>query len=140
MKGLEEKAREYFVLFAETFAKSDKKTFKENLLPFFASADQIREYVQEPFPKFEEKAPDKWNDWFRQLYSEGRCQVRALPSKEESTLLPKENILIEQLREKPGGQLVEVQHQVNDKVNFVAVLCDLPSENWVLVYYAEKPV
>ena len=64
-KAYEEKAKEFFVHFAETFAKSDKKTFKDNLTPFFANADSTGEFVNDPYPKYEEKAPDKWNDWFK---------------------------------------------------------------------------
>ena len=54
-KAYEEKAREFFPHFQETFAKSDKKTFKDNLLPFFANSEHCSEYVSEPYPKFEEK-------------------------------------------------------------------------------------
>lgn len=39
MKLYEEKAREFFTRFQEAFAKSDKKTFKENLAPSFALPD-----------------------------------------------------------------------------------------------------
>ena len=63
--------------------------------------------------------------------------MKALASKEESTFVASENILVEQLREKPGGQLVEATHTVGDKV-YSALICELPSEVWVLVAYAEK--
>jgi len=103
MKCYEEKAKEYFVHFQESFTKSDKKTFKENLGPFFATSEHCREFVAEPYPKFEEKNPDKWNEWFKLLYGEGKCLVKALSRKEEASLIPQESILIEQLREKAGG-------------------------------------
>ena len=87
-KQYEEKAKEFFIRFAEQFAKSDKKTFKDNLTPSFATADHCGEYVSEPYPKFEEKLPDKWNEWFKIVYADGKCKIKALGSKEESTLLP----------------------------------------------------
>lgn len=136
-KLYEEKAKEFFVRFLEAFAKSDKKTFKDNLAPFFATAEHVQEFVSDPYPKFEEKQPDKWNEWMKVIFAEGKCKIKALGSKEEATLIPAGNIHCEQLREKPGGQLVEVSTQVADK-NFVSVLCELPNENWVLAYYAEK--
>lgn len=102
-KQYEEKAKEFFIHFHEVFAKSDKKTFKDNLTPFFANADHCSEFVSEPYPKFEEKLPDKWNEWFKLIYSDGKCKYKALGSKEEATLIPQQNILVEQLREKPGG-------------------------------------
>lgn len=51
---------QFFDKFSEAFAKSDKKTFKENLLPFFGTQDEIKLYVKEPYPKFEDRPPDKW--------------------------------------------------------------------------------
>jgi hypothetical protein len=103
LKAYEEKAKEFFIRFHESFAKSDKKTFKENLLPFFAHPDHCKELVLEPYPKFEEKLPDKWNEWMKTLYAEGRCKINALARKEDATLIPNGNVLAEQLREKPGG-------------------------------------
>lgn len=40
----------FFPRFQESFAKSDKKTFKENLLPYFATQEDIKNYVKEPYP------------------------------------------------------------------------------------------
>jgi len=76
----------------EAFAKSDKKTFKENLVPFFAHPDHVQEFVSDPYPKFEEKQPDKWNEWMKTIYGEGKCRVKALGSKDEATLIPSVNI------------------------------------------------
>ena len=137
MKAYEEKAKEFFIHFAESFAKSDKKTFKDNLLPYFANAEHCGEFLSDPYPKYEEKQPDKWNEWIKIAYGEGKCRIKALMSKDEATLIPTTNVLVDQLREKPGGQLVEVQHQVGDKM-YSLVLCELPSEAWVMTYYSEK--
>ena len=46
-----------FTALLEAVAKSDKKTLKENLAPFFATADNVKEYVKEPYSKFDERAP-----------------------------------------------------------------------------------
>jgi hypothetical protein len=48
-------------------------------------------------------------------------------------------LLAEQLREKAGGQVIEVRHQKDDKVLF-AVILQLASENFALVVAGEKPV
>lgn len=37
-----ENAKFFFIKFSEAFAKSDKKTFKDNLTPFFASGEEIK--------------------------------------------------------------------------------------------------
>jgi len=140
-RHFEERARDFFQAFADAFAKSDKKTFKDNLSPFFATAETCGEFVapETPYPKFEEKLPDKWNEWFKlQLGDTKTITFRALGSKEEASLISHGHVLCEQLRDKAGGQLVEVSNQVGDKL-FVSVLCELPSENWAVAYYAEKP-
>jgi hypothetical protein len=50
----------FFGRFQEAFAKSDKKTMKENLLPFFATSEEIKLYVKDPYPKYEDRVPEKW--------------------------------------------------------------------------------
>jgi hypothetical protein len=52
----------WFQRFAEVFAKSDKKTFKENLLPLFAVQEEAKIHIKEPFPKFDDRPPEKWYD------------------------------------------------------------------------------
>lgn len=68
VKAYQQKAQTFFVSFAEAFARSDKKTFKDNLSPFFATADNCGEFVAEPYVKYEERAPDKWNDLIKAVY------------------------------------------------------------------------
>ena len=138
-KAYEAKCRVYFGQFGEAFAKSDKKTFKDNLTPFFGSADACGAYVSEPYPKYEEKAPDKWNEWVKQIYDEGNCSVNALGSKEEATYVTPETVLIDQLQEEVGGQLVEVSKNMGDKV-YQLVICETAGGAWVAVHASEKPL
>jgi hypothetical protein len=62
----------WFGEFFEVFARSDKKTFKDNLTPFFAGVDTCTDYVSEPYAKFEERTPDKWNELLRNVFDEGK--------------------------------------------------------------------
>ena len=123
-----DKASTFFTRFAENFAKSDKKTFKENLTPFFANAD-MADFVREPYAKYEDKPPDKWNEFFNTMKSGA---MRVLTSRDEAKLLKIDSIVVEQMRSKLGGQIVEVDAQVGDKQMIIA-LCEMPNENWVLV-------
>lgn len=50
----------FFNKFEQAFASSDKKTMKENLSQFFAIQDEVKLYVQEPYPKYEERKPEEW--------------------------------------------------------------------------------
>ena len=54
------KALGFFTKFEQVFGTSDKKTYKENLSQFFAIQDEVKLYVQEPYPKYEEKKPEEW--------------------------------------------------------------------------------
>lgn len=92
----EENARDFFQGFSDAFAKSDKKTFGTNLGPFFATNESCSEFVSEPYPKFEEKLPDKWNEWFKLQYGDGKSvNFKALGSKEEAKLIPHGQVLCE---------------------------------------------
>jgi hypothetical protein len=63
------------------------------LSPFFATGESCGEYVSEPYPKFEEKQPDKWNEWFKAQYGDGKTvNFRALGSKEESHYLQQSQV------------------------------------------------
>lgn len=46
----------------DAISKSDKKTLKDNLSPFFATADNVKEYVKDPYSKFDERPPEKWTE------------------------------------------------------------------------------
>ena len=73
-------------------------------MPFFSNAD-MAEYVKEPYAKYEDKPPDKWNEFFNAMK---QGQMRVLTSRDEAKLLKIESIVVEQMRSKIGGQLVEV--------------------------------
>jgi len=83
----------FFEGFAEAFTKSDKKTYKDNLSPFFVTADTCIDFVAEPYTKYEEKTPDRWNEIFKTMHESGTMKV--LTQKEDSTILSPEAILVE---------------------------------------------
>jgi len=108
------KASTFFAAFIEVFSKSDKKTFKDNLSGFFATAENCIDFVQEPYTKYEERTPDKWNEIFHKIIESG--EVRVLTSMSESSVIEPSMILVEQMRSKLGGQLIDVEVTVADKV------------------------
>jgi hypothetical protein len=63
--------------------------------------------------------------------------MRVLKIKEDATVLKSESILVEQLRQKKGGQIVELEATVGDK-NLMMAICELATEQWALVYCGEK--
>ena len=91
--GFTESAKGYFTQFFQVFEESDKKTYKDNLAPFFTPAEDQAAMVVEPYPDFGDNPPDKWNDLFHALI-DGECKVVALTNKDESTILPAERVLM----------------------------------------------
>ena len=69
----------------------------------FSTADTCIDFIAEPYTKYEERAPDKWAELIKAIYNDGKVNIRALKSKEESKVLKADTILVEQLRDKKGG-------------------------------------
>ena len=67
----QDKSKTFFTDFMQAHSKSDKKTYRDNLSPFFASADTCIDYVHEPYCKYEERSPDQWNEFIKEAYSDG---------------------------------------------------------------------
>lgn len=130
------KAMVFFKNWSEAFAKSDKKTFKENLTPCFANADTCGEFVKDVYAKYEERPPDKWNEF---LNSFKAGTVRVLATRDEAKLLKIDSIVVEQMRSKLGGQIAEIDGTVGDKPMTIAI-CELPTEHWVLLAHGERQV
>ena len=103
LKEYQIKALGFFTHFADQFAKSDKKTMKENMTVMFATADRCIDFVAEPYTKFEDKTPEKWAELIKAIYNDGKVHIRALQSKEHANILKQESILVEQIRSKKGG-------------------------------------
>lgn len=64
-----ENATAFFGRFADAFARSDKKSMKDNMMPFFATTEDIKLYVKEPYPQFADRLPEKWDAGIKFLSS-----------------------------------------------------------------------
>eukprot|EP00330_Aristerostoma_sp_ATCC50986_P003056 CAMPEP_0114594010 /NCGR_PEP_ID=MMETSP0125-20121206/15608_1 /TAXON_ID=485358 ORGANISM="Aristerostoma sp., Strain ATCC 50986" /NCGR_SAMPLE_ID=MMETSP0125 /ASSEMBLY_ACC=CAM_ASM_000245 /LENGTH=95 /DNA_ID=CAMNT_0001793769 /DNA_START=67 /DNA_END=354 /DNA_ORIENTATION=+ len=72
---IKEDVVKFFPKFEAAFTSGDKKTWKEHLLPFFATQEEVKSYMREPFPRYEEKKPDQWNDAFKFLSDYTECNI-----------------------------------------------------------------
>jgi hypothetical protein len=83
--------------FKKIFAESDKKTYKDNLSKFFGSSETCLDFINiSEFPKFDDKAPNAWEDLMEQFDSNG--EVKALSQKEEGSIIQGDQIIVDQLR------------------------------------------
>ena len=85
------------------------------MTPYFGAADTLGAFVNEQFSKLEDRSPDKWNDLLKNIFDEGKLDLKVLLDKKESRVIQPDNILIEQMREKRGGQIVETIAKVGEK-------------------------
>ena len=63
-------------------------------------------------------------------------QLSVLSSREESCVVKPDGILVEQMREKNGGQVVEIVCKSGEK-DVQMALCELASANWVIAICKE---
>lgn len=122
---------------AETVQKVDKKNAKELLSVKFASEETVREYVEPPYVKFEDKNMEKWTAAFNFIF-ENEPQINVLKEKLEPWFLDATKIKAEQFTEDlESGQVVEISSKLNDKTANLG-LCYLAIEKkWVVLAYEE---
>ena len=103
------------------------------MLPFFGSTDTCIDFINvAAYPKYEDKSPEKWSEILKGTFEDESFTIHALSQKDDASCLTAEQILVDQLRARPGGQLVECC-----SATVKLVLCELQSEQWVLVHFSE---
>jgi hypothetical protein len=88
---------------------------KDNLAPFFNKPEELASLIQDPYPEFNDKPADQWNEAFHKLVDEGDYHCKAIPNATDAAIIEHERILIDQLSESPGGQIVEFSKFVDSK-------------------------
>ena len=136
---IEKAARTFLTHFKQVAESSDKKNFKENLLPFFSNScvEDLRNHIREPFVKYEERKPEQWLDLINFLNDSPNIHI--LQKNSSSRLLDPANILSHQF--KGLGQVVEIDRSTDDRKSQVAI-CKLGEDKWVIAQHTdvvEKP-
>lgn len=136
---IEKAAKAFLSHFKTTFETSEKKTLKENLLPFFPNScvEDLRSHLREPFIKYEERKPEAWNDLISFIGEHPNINI--LQKNTSSRFLDPSNILAAQF--KGLGQIVEFDRHTEERKSQLAI-CKLGEEKWIIVYHAdviEKP-
>ena len=136
---IEKAARGFLLHFKSVFEGSDKKQYKENLLPLFPNSctEELRAHLREPFVKYEEKKPDQWYDLISFINEQPNIHI--LQKNASSRLLDQSNILSPQF--KGLGQIVEFDRITDERKSQLAI-CKMAEDKWVVVYHTdiiEKP-
>lgn len=87
----------------------------------------MKEYVKEPYSKFDERTPEKWTEIVTAAKS-GTYKV--LQNAEEATYIQPDRILGKQLE--GNGQFVEVQGTREDKLIKIGLVV-IEDKKWILV-------
>ena len=126
-----------FALFVDTFTQSDKKTYKENLSPFFGNAESIGEFFSEPYIKPEERPYDKWNNIITMLKDAPELHFNVLKAAANATMIDPERVKGKQLL-KEGGQIVEVEMKVEEEQFIKIVMCQTKEKKWAICFYQDN--
>lgn len=111
----------------EALAKSDKKTLKDNLSPFFALNDNAKEFIKEPYAKFDERPPEKWTEYLNVIKG---GEFKVLTGSHEATVIAGDRVLGKQLE--GNGQFVEVTAVKEDRTLRMG-LVGLEGKKWIVV-------
>ena len=156
IEKMKEIPMEIFKLWEDTFSKCDKKTIKDQLSPFFAKAETMGQYIQETFPKFEDKTPDKWNEAFRWAF--GQSAKAAAPGKgldpkdapkvnitinvprdgNDLLFMNKEGLLTKQVQEDlSNGQVIEILSVLEPRKISLGIGYSKDIDKWLVVYFSD---
>lgn len=129
--------REVFSLFIDTFSQSDKKSYKENLSPFFGNAETIGEFFAEPYVKPEERPYDKWANIMTMLKDAPELEINVLKEASNATMVEGERVKGKQLL-KDGGQVVEVEMKTPEEQFVKMMLCQTKDNKWTICFYQDN--
>ena len=146
---------EFYKIWDETLTKSDKTNIKDNMSVFFGREDNIGKYVKENFPKYEEKAPDKWNEVLKFVFvpqTKAPAKGSTVESKTEVVInvpkngddlmfMDKESLLVPQVQEDlNSGQVIEIEAWLEPRKVQLGIAYLKEIGKWVIVFFNDQSV
>ena len=146
---------EFYKIWDETLTKSDKTNIKDNMSVFFGREDNIGKYVKENFPKYEEKAPDKWNEALKFVFvpqTKAPAKGSTVESKTEVVInvpkngddlmfMDKESLLVPQVQEDlNSGQVIEIEAFLEPRKVQLGIAYLKEIGKWVIVFFNDQSV
>lgn len=146
----------FFNVWDDVYNKADKKTIKDALSPFFAKSELLGQYINETFPKFEDRSADKWNEAIRFAFGQVAGKAPAAKGQEQKEgpkpnvtynaprngddllFMNKEGLLAPQITEElESGQVVEIVAVLeNRKVQLGLGYCK-EVDKWMIVFFSD---
>jgi hypothetical protein len=63
---------QWFVEFFFIYGRSDKKSYKDNMSPFFGTQETCGDFITEVGARFEDRTPEKWNEMLKCMFDDGK--------------------------------------------------------------------
>lgn len=133
----------FFNLWEETLSKVDKKNAKEQLSPFFADKETLSEYIKDPYPKFEEKPYDKWNEVFKFAFNPSNYKAFVGGTLGEKTFkfVDTNRVLCHQFSEDlQPGQVIEIHSNLGERNVYLGLAFNKLLDRWQLIHFKDEVV
>ena len=146
---------EFYKVWDKTLTGSDKTNIKDNMSVFFAKPEIMGKYVNENYPKFEEKAPDKWNEALKFVFcpqskpaakgskDEIKTEVKVNVPKngEDLIFMNKESLLVPQIQEDlNSGQVIEIEAWLEPRKVQLGIAYLKEINQWVIVFFSDQSI
>ena len=94
-------------------------------------------FVKEPYPKLEDRPPDKWNDALKFLFA-NKPNINVIKTLTDFTFVDKNLILTQQLQEElHTGQVIEISAIVDLRKIYLGISYHRENNRWVIIYFNE---
>lgn len=135
---------EFYKSWEEIITKVDKKTAKDHLLVFFGDKETLGNAIKEPYPKFEDKTYDKWNEVLKFAFTNTQnYQAFVGGTLENNTFkfIEGTRILSPQFTEELShGQVVETLTALGDRNVYLAFAYNKTLDKWQMIYFKDETV
>jgi len=131
---LKDTCTKFFSKFIEAYDSSDKKTLKDNMMPFFpqGNLEELKVHLREPYIKFEEKKPEQWYELVK--FCQDFNTINILQKINQAKYIDPAVIITQQFY--GFGQVIEFEHTTPDRISQIA-LCWVAENQWVLVHHSD---
>ena len=98
----------------------------------------MSQYIKEPYPKLEERAPEKWNDAMKFTFNNPSIDINIPKSQNDLKFVNKASVLAAQLKEDLNtGQVIEVETILNERKIQLGLAYHRDMNKWLIIFFNE---
>lgn len=133
----------FYKKWEEILAKLDKKSAKEQLQIFFGDKETLNGIIKDPFPKVDEKTPEKWNDLFKFVFNSTNNIQTFVGGVEQNgfKFFDSQRVNCQQFTEDLNtGQIVEMITNLADRFVYTVFCYNKTVDSWQLIFLKDETV